>query len=66
MGVTVAAGGHMSKIRTWLNGLGAGRRARFAGEWSAGCVCPYDHPQMAAAWEKGRANRGSLDRLMEW
>ncbi len=56
----------MSKIRTWLNGLGAGRRARFAGEWSAGCVCPYDHPQMAAAWEKGRANRGSLDRLMEW
>jgi len=65
-GVTVAAGGDMSKVRTWLNGFRARRRAQFAGEWSAARVCPYAHPQMAAAWEKGRANRGALDHLMEW
>ncbi len=56
----------MSKVRIWLNGLGARRRAQFAGEWSVDRVCPYAHPQMIAAWEKGRANRGSLDHLMEW
>lgn len=64
--VTVAVDGDMSKVRTWLNGFRARRRARFAGEWSADRVCPYAHPQTAAAWEKGRANRGALDQLMEW
>jgi hypothetical protein len=65
-GVTVAADGDMSKVRIWLNGFRARRRAQYAGEWSTDCVCPYAHPQMAAAWEKGRANRGNLDHLMEW
>lgn len=62
----VLAGGHMSKVWTWLNGFRVRRHARFSGEWSADRVCPYAHPQMIAAWENGHANRGSLDHLMEW
>ena len=56
----------MSKVRSWVNGFKARRGARFAGEWSADHVCPYAHPQMAAAWEKARPNRDSLAHLMEW
>ena len=41
------------------------RRVKRVGERCQASVCPYAGPRIAAACE-GRANRGSVDELMDW